>query len=79
MENWDQAFEVWSVKHNRAKLVWKHLSSRVKFVLKASNWSRSIKKTSNNNKNLVGSFVIRTDTFQGRGGGGVKISLTDYA
>ena len=44
---------------------------------KASNWSRSIKETSNNKKNLVASFVTRTEAF---GGGGVlKISLTDYA
>ena len=33
------------------------LYSLGKFVLKASNWSRSIKKTSNNKKNLVASFV----------------------
>ena len=52
------------------------LYSRGKFVLKASNWSRSIKKTSNNKKNLVTSFVTRTEAFRG---GGVKISLIDYA
>ena len=52
-------------------LVWQHLYSREKFVLKASNWSISIKKTSNNKKNLVASFVARIEAFQG-GGGGVK-------
>ena len=52
------------------------LYSRGKFVLKASNWSRSIKKTSNNKKNLVASFVTHTEAFRGLGGG---ISLTDYA
>ena len=41
-------------------------------MLKASNWSRSIKETSNNKKNLVTSFVTRTKAFQGQGGGGVK-------
>ena len=46
-------------------------------MLKASNWSRSIKKTSNNKKNLVASFVTHTEAF--RGGGGLKISLIDYA
>ena len=40
--------------------------------------ARSIKKTSNNKKILVVSFVARTEAFQG-GGGGQKISLTDYA
>ena len=39
-------------------------------MLKASKWSRSIKKTSNNKKNLVASFVTRTEAFQGGGGGG---------
>ena len=34
---------------------------------KASNWSRSIKETSNNKKNLV-------EPFQGGGGGGKKLS-----
>ena len=49
-------------------------------MLKASNWSRSIKRTSNNKKNLVASFETRTEAFQGGGGGGgLKISLTDYA
>ena len=46
-------------------------------MLKASNWSRSIKKTSNNKENLVASFVTHTKAFPG-GGGGVGISLTDY-
>ena len=55
-------------------LVWQHLYSREKFVLKASNWSISIKKTSNNKKNLVASFVACI-----RGRAGKKISLTDYA
>ena len=42
-------------------------------MLKASNSSRSIKKTSNNKKNVVA-------THRGfSGGGGVKISLTNYA
>ena len=45
-------------------------------MLKASNWSRSIKKTSNNKKNLVASFVTHTEAFRG---GGLKISLIDYA
>ena len=40
-------------------------------MLKASNWSISIKKTSNNKKNLVASFVARIEAFQG-GWGGVK-------
>ena len=49
-------------------------------MLKASNWSISIKKTSNNKKNLVASFVARIEAFQGGwGGGGQKISLPDYA
>ena len=39
-------------------------------MLKASNWSRSIKETSDNKKNLVTSFVTRTKAFQGQGGGG---------
>ena len=39
-------------------------------MLKASNWSISIKKTSNNKKNLVASFVARIEAFQG--GGGVR-------
>ena len=43
----------------------KKYSSCGKFVLKASNWSRSIKKTSNNKKNLVASFVTRTEAFHG--------------
>ena len=38
-------------------------------MLKASNLFRSIKKTSNNKKNLVASFVARAKAFQG---GGVK-------
>ena len=46
-------------------LVWQYLYSRGKFVLKASNWSISTKKTSNNKKNLVASFVARTKAFQG--------------
>ena len=46
-------------------IVWQHLYSRGKFVLKASNWSRSIQKTSNNKKNLVASFVTCTEAFQG--------------
>ena len=54
-----------------AVIVWQHLYSRGKFVLKARTWSRNIKKTSNNNKNLVASFETRTEAFQG-GGGGVK-------
>ena len=43
-------------------------------MLKASNSSRSIKKTSNNKKNVVATHR----GFSG-GGGGVKISLTNYA
>ena len=38
-------------------------------MLKASKWSRSIKKTSNNKKNIVASFVTHTEAFQGGGGG----------
>ena len=34
-------------------------------MLKASNWSSSIKKTSNNKKSVVVSFVTRTEAFQG--------------
>ena len=41
-------------------------------MLKASNSSTSIKKTSNNKKNVVA-------THRGFLGGGVKISLTNYA
>ena len=37
-------------------------------MLKESNWSRSIKKTSNNKKNLVASFETRTETFPGDNG-----------
>ena len=44
---------------------YKKYSSRGKFVLKASNCSRSIKKTSNNKKNLVASFLTLTEAFQG--------------
>ena len=62
-------------EHHLLALVWQHLYSRGKFVLKASNWSRSIKKTSNNKKNLVASFVTRTEAFQR----GQQINLTDYA
>ena len=43
-------------------------------MLKASNWSRSIKETSNNKKNLVTSFVTRTEAFQGQGGGVKKLA-----
>ena len=39
-------------------------------MLKASNWSRSIKETPDNKKNPVASFVTPTEAF--RGGGGVK-------
>ena len=41
------------VGYNFSIFVWQHLYSRGKFVLKARNSSRSIKKTSNNKKNLV--------------------------
>ena len=41
--------------------------SRGKFVLKASDWSRSVKRTPKDKKKLVASFVTRTDAFQGRG------------
>ena len=53
-----------------SRSICKKYGSRGKFVLKASNWSRSIKKTSYNKKNLVASFLTRTEAFQG--GGGLK-------
>ena len=59
-----------------SRSICKKYGSHGKFVLKASNWSRSIKETSNNKKNLVTSFVTRTEAFRG---GGLKISLIDYA
>ena len=46
-------------------------------MLKASNWSRSNKKTTDNKKNLVASGVTHTEAFRGMVGAG--ISLTDYA
>ena len=52
-------------------VVWQHLYSRGKFVLKESNWSKSIEETSNNKKNLAASFLTRTEAFQG-GAGGLK-------
>ena len=54
----------------RPVIVWQHLYFRGKFVLKASNWSRGIKKTSGNKKNLVAGFVTRIKAFQG----GLKIN-----
>ena len=39
-------------------------------MLKASNWSRGIKKTSSNKKKLVAGFVTRNEAFRGEGGGG---------
>ena len=55
----------------RPVIVWQHLYFGGKFVLKASNWSRGIKKTSSNKKNLVAGFVTSTEAFQG---GGLKIN-----
>ena len=46
-------------------------------MLKASNWSRSIKETPDNKKNPVASFVTPTEAFRG-GGGGEKVSLRDH-
>ena len=48
-------------------IVWQHLYSRGSFVLKASNWSRSI---NHNQKSLVASFVTRAEAFRGGGEGG---------
>ena len=49
------------------------------FVLKAGNWCRSIKRTPNNKKSLVASFVTRTEAFRVGGGGCIKNSLIDHA
>ena len=47
----------------QANLVWQQMYSRGNFVLKASHYSRSIKGTSNDKKNLVASLAIRTEAF----------------
>lgn len=44
-----------------SRSICKKYSSRGNFVLKASNWCRSIKRTPKNKKNLVVTFVTRTE------------------
>jgi len=47
-----------------SRSICKKYKARGSLLPKASNWSRGIKRTPNNKKNLFASFVTRTEAFQ---------------